>query len=121
MKKIYVVKHQHDFDRIIQLNDSYKSNYFVVYQEPNNLKYDCYGISVGKKLGNAVYRNSMKRKIRSIIDIYRKDYNNQKNYIIILRSKGKDASFNELKNDLINLFLNSLNDASFPLLLNIII
>ena len=47
----------------------------------------------------------MKRKIRSIIDIYRKDYNNKKNYIIILRKKGKDISFEELKEDLINLFL----------------
>ena len=105
MRKLYVVKHQHDFDRIINLNDFIKSNYFVIYQENNDLKYDCFGISVGKKLGNAVYRNRMKRKIRSIIDIYRKNYNNKKNYIIILRKKGKDISFNELKEDLINLFL----------------
>lgn len=104
MRKLYVVKHQQDFDRIINLNNFIKSDYFVIYQEPNKFKYDCFGISVGKKLGNAVYRNSMKRKIRSIIDIYRKDYNNQKNYIIILRSRGRDLSFNELKEDLLNLF-----------------
>lgn len=105
MRKLYVVKHQHDFDRIIKLNNFTKSKYFVIYQEVNNLKYDCFGISVGKKLGNAVYRNKMKRKLRSIIDIYRKDYNNNKNYIIILRSKGKDISFNELKEDLLTLLL----------------
>ena len=105
MRKLYVVKHQHDFDRIINLNNFIKSDYFVIYQEPNNLKYDCFGISVGKKLGNAVYRNSMKRKIRSILDIYRKDYNNQKNYIIILRNKGRNLIFNDLKEDLINLLL----------------
>ncbi len=105
MRKLYVVKHQHDFDRIITKNNFIKSNYFVIYQENNDLKYDCFGISVGKKLGNAVYRNKMKRRIRNIIDIYRKDYNNQKNYIIILRNKGKDVDFNELKEDLINLLL----------------
>ena len=105
MRKLYVVKHQHDFDRIIKLNNFTKSKYFVIYQEVNNLKYDCFGISVGKKLGNAVYRNKMKRKIRSIIDIYRKDYNNNKNYIKILKNKGKDMSFNELKEDLLTLLL----------------
>ena len=108
MRKLYIVKHQQDFDRIIKLNNSIKSKYFVLYQENNNLKYDCYGISVGKKLGNAVYRNKMKRRLRNIIDEYRKDYNNKKNYIIILRSKGKEASFNELKEDLINLLKKSI-------------
>lgn len=109
MRKLYIVKHDYDFDRIIEKNSFLKSEYFVIYQEENNLKYDCFGISVGKKLGNAVYRNKMKRRIRNIIDIYRKDYNNNKNYIIILRKKGKDASFNELKEDLINLILNINN------------
>jgi ribonuclease P protein component len=103
MKKLYVVKHQQDFDRIIKLNNKKVSPYFIIYSEDNDKKYDCYGISVSKKIGNAVYRNKMKRRIRNIIDDYKKDYNNQKNYIIILRRKGKDSSYNTLKDDFFNI------------------
>ena len=45
----------------------------------------------------------MKRRIRNIIDDYKKDYNNHKNYIIILRRKGIDSSYNTLKDDFFNI------------------
>ena len=99
MRKLYVVKYQRDFDRIIKKNEFKKTSKMVIYSEDNNLKYDCYGISVGKKLGNAVYRNKKKRQLRSIIDEYRKENNNHKNYIIILRNNGKNSSYQELKED----------------------
>lgn len=105
MKKLYIVKHQEDFDRIISKNNYYKNKSYIIYYESNNLKYDKFGISVGKKLGNAVYRNKYKRKIRNIINEYRKNYNNQKNYIIILRRGGKDASYKQLTEDFFNLIL----------------
>ena len=85
MKKKYIVKNERDFNKIINNNNYLKSKKIVIYYEDNDLNYDKFGISVGKKLGNAVTRNKYKRKLRSIIDEYRKDYNNSKNYIIILR------------------------------------
>ena len=85
MKKLYVVKHQQDFDRIIKLNNKKVSSYFIVYSEDNDKKYDCYGISVSKKIGNAVDRNKMKRRIRKIIDDYKKDYNSFFYSIFILK------------------------------------
>ena len=85
MRKLYVVKYQRDFDRIINKNNYKKTSKLVIYFEDNNLKYDRFGISVGKKLGNAVYRNKKKRQLRNIIDEYRKDNNNHKDYIVILR------------------------------------
>ena len=43
---------------------------------------------------------SIKEKLRSIIDNYKKDYIIPKDYIIILRRGGLDKSYQELKNDL---------------------
>ena len=64
MKKMYIVKHQYDFDKIIKTGYRNKNDIFIVYSMQNNLKYARYGISVGKKLGNAVYRNrKIKKKI----------------------------------------------------------
>lgn len=105
MKKKYIVKNERDFQRIINDNKYLKSNIFVIYYENNNLNYDKFGISVGKKLGNAVNRNKYKRKIRSIIDDYRKDYNNNQNYIIILRRGGINKTYKELHEDFFKLML----------------
>ena len=56
-----------------------------------------------KKIGNAVNRNKYKRKIRSIIDNYKKMYNNSKDYIIILRKEALDKPFNLLEKEFFNL------------------
>ena len=100
MRKLYVVKESKDFDNIIKNNNYNKNKSFVIYSINNNLKYNRYGISVSKKLGNAVFRNKYKRKIRSIIDNYKKDYNISKDYIIILRRGAINKKYNELKEDL---------------------
>ena len=76
-----------------------KNSSFVIYSLENNLSYDRYGISVSKKLGNAVFRNKYKRKIRAIIDNYKKNYINKKDYIIILRRGAIDRNYQELEND----------------------
>lgn len=100
MRKLYVVKESKDFDNIIKNNNYNKNKSFVIYSINNDLKYNRYGISVSKKLGNAVFRNKYKRKIRSIIDNYKKDCNISKDYIIILRRGAINKKYNELKEDL---------------------
>ena len=87
MRKLYIVKESKDFENIINKGKCIKNKYFVIHNLPNNLKYDRFGISVSKKLGNAVFRNKYKRKLRSIIDNYKKLYINNKDYIIILRKE----------------------------------
>lgn len=101
MKKRNIVKTKRDFNNIINKGICIKNKYYVVYSLDNNKDYDCFGISVGKKVGNAVIRNKYKRKIRSIIDIYRKDFVNGKDYIIILRSSALSINFEEMKESLI--------------------
>ena len=103
MKKLYIVKNQREFDKIINYSKYKKSNYFIIYHEKNNFPYDRYGVSVGKKLGNAVYRNKYKRKIRAIVDNYKKMYVNNRDYIIILRGSAKDKNYQELNDDFLNL------------------
>ena len=99
MKKLYIVKHKRDFDRIIKEGRYLKNNSYVIYYENNELPYDRYGISVSKKLGNAVFRNTYKRKIRSIIDNYKKLYINNKDYIIILRKEAIEQPFEILEKE----------------------
>ena len=99
MRKLYIVKSTRDFDDIIKTGTNIKNKYFNIYYKDNNLKYDRFGVSVGKKLGNAVFRNKYKRKLRSIIDNYKKDYNNSKDYIIILRKDAVGEKYKVLEDE----------------------
>lgn len=103
MKKKFIVKNNYEFENIIQQGSVKKNNSFVIYSLNNNLSYDKFGISVGKKIGNAVVRNKYKRKIRSIIDKYKKNYVKSADYIIILRRGAEEKSYQELENDFFKL------------------
>ena len=103
MRKLYVVKHTQDFEKIMNIGKCIKNKSFVVYKTENHLPYNRYGISVSKKLGNAVFRNKSKRQIRSIIDNYKKNYINGADYIIILRRGALEKSHKELEKDFFDL------------------
>lgn len=109
MKKKYIVKKSLSFEKIISAGSKVKNQYFVIYFFKNNLKYSRFGISVGKKIGNAVCRNKHKRKIRAIIDNNKNYCLNGTDYIIILREAGKDKDYNDLSQKLLFL-LNKIRE-----------
>ena len=98
MKKIEIVKKSKDFDAIIKDNKFVKNNDFIIYYTHNDKNLNRFGISVGKKIGNAVERNYYKRVIRNICDINKNIYSKNKDYIIIMRKGCTNLSFKE-KND----------------------
>ena len=98
MKKINILKNNRDFNRIIGTLKPNRYKDFVIYLEKDtNDKYH-FGISVGKKIGNAVTRNKYKRRIKSIID--KNNYQNGFNCIIILKRCAQNVTFDELSKDL---------------------
>lgn len=106
MKKENILKNSYDFDRIIKSNKPYKYKDYVIYIERKESDKYKFGFSVGKKIGNAVTRNKIKRQLKSIVD--KKDYQNNFNCIIIVGKGILDKSFIEMENNLFSLF-NKLN------------
>lgn len=98
MKKANIVKKNTDFDRIIKNNKSYKWKDYIIYIERTNENTYHFGLSVGKKIGNAVVRNKVKRQLKNIID--KLDYQNGFNCIIIVGKKIVDKSFQEMETNL---------------------
>jgi len=99
MKKINILKNSRDFDRIIKNNKPYKYMDYIIYLEKNTNDVYKFGLSVGKKIGNAVNRNKVKRQLKSIID--EKDYQNNFNCIIIVGKGIKARSFQEREKNLL--------------------
>ena len=95
MKKEEVVKNNRQFDNIIKNGQCKKNNEFVIYYIDNNKENDRFGISVSKKIGNAVIRNYYKRVIRNICDKNKNLYSNKKDYIIIMRKGLTILKYNE--------------------------
>lgn len=103
MKKINVVKSNLEFNNIMKTGKWFKNHYFVIYYKENELNKYRFGISVGKKICNAVNRNKLKRKVRNILDNNKNSYSNSKDYIIIIRKSCLLASYETLEENLVNL------------------
>lgn len=95
MKKINTVKKNEDFRKIIKNGKYYKNPFFVIYTYQNDFDYYRFGISVSKKVGNAVVRNKIKRQMRNLIDKYKNYYSKELDYIIIIRKDYNINSFSE--------------------------
>ena len=103
MKKINIIQKNTEFERIIKSNQSFKYKYFIIYLEKNeHISPYKFGISVSKKVINAVGRNKIKRQLKDIID--KNNYQNNFNCIIIVRKEILFRSYNEIKEDLNEIF-----------------
>lgn len=103
MKKVNVVQKNKDFNRIIVNNKPYKSKNFIIYVEKTQNEIYHFGISVSKKICNAVGRNRIKRRIKSIID--KNNYQNNFNCIIIVKKGILNHTYQEIEKDLTDCFL----------------
>lgn len=98
MKKINIIKESKDFQKIIKNNKSFRTKYFYIYKQNHEENIYHFGLSVGKKIGNAVRRNKVKRQLREIIS--KNHYQNNFDCIIIVRREINDADFQKIKEDL---------------------
>lgn len=67
LRKSFRVKKEKDFDAIFKKGASVANRKFVIYRLENNETHFRVGLSVSKKLGNAVTRNQIKRRIRHVL------------------------------------------------------
>ena len=104
MKKELRVKKSTEFETIIKKRKSVANREFVLYWNPNDLEHMRIGLSVGKKIGNAVARNKTKRQVRMMVhELFTKEDHND--YILIVRKPYSQNDFEQNKKSLQNLYL----------------
>lgn len=67
-----------------------------MYYHPAEKEHDRIGISVGKKIGNAVERNRVKRQVRMMI-VESCDFNSGYDYVFIIRSRFLQSDYQNNK------------------------
>ncbi|MBM7095364.1 MULTISPECIES: ribonuclease P protein component [Alteribacter] len=103
MKKRYRLKKNQDFQLVFKGGFSVANRQFVVYQKKTQ-ENDHFrvGLSVSKKVGNAVTRNRVKRLIREVIREVEPQMKKQQDYVIIARKPTAEMNFHEVRKSLLH-------------------
>ncbi|MCP3763094.1 ribonuclease P protein component [Domibacillus sp. A3M-37] len=103
MKKSFRIKKNDDFQTVFSKGKSFANRQFVVYmyKKEQNVPFRI-GLSVSKKLGNAVVRNRIKRYIRQSFTELKADIKPGYDFIVIARKPAADLSCAEVKGSLIH-------------------
>ena len=108
MKKENRLKKRKEFAYIFKKGESYSSKYLVLVFTKSKLKKFKVGFSCGKKVGKAVVRNKVKRRLKACVYNQREKLVSGINYIFVAKQNSSEASFLKLSNDVAYL-LNKVN------------
>lgn len=104
MKAPLTLKENRDFSRLYRHGKSFVSPSLVIYalkNKTNNLRY---GITTGKKIGNAVMRSRSRRIIRAAFSQIQPSLKNGYDFVFVARSKTPYLKSTDIKKDMEKLF-----------------
>ena len=103
MKKRDIVKSKILFNDIINKGKRKTNRFFIICYMPKEEIKNNYGFAVGKKVGNAVIRNKLKRQLRNIVSNNYKLFPNYNNYIIICKKDVLNLTYINMEMELVKL------------------
>lgn len=101
MKKELRIKKNKEFQEVFKKGRSFANRQFVIYVLPKEFQKEYrVGLSVSKKLGNAVKRNQIKRYIRRSFHELKERIIENNDYVVIARQPVSDMNFHDIKKSL---------------------
>ena len=102
MKFSKSLKLNHIFRRLYHTNGQANS-FLVLYARPNRLTTNRVGITVGKKLGKAVVRNRVRRRLREIYRCNEARFAPGWDIVVVARSRCVGADYSKMENAYLSL------------------
>ena len=97
MKRTTTLKENYEFRRVYKRGRSGVSPLLVVYARPNRGGRNRLGVTVGVKLGKAVVRNRVRRRLREIFRLAQPELAQGWDVVLVARSRAVTASYCELE------------------------
>jgi ribonuclease P protein component len=108
MKKRYRIKKSSEIDAIFKSKKVKSDSYFAVYQSEDLLgEHFRFALSIGRKYGDAVSRNLVKRRIRMIVSENKNQFIKNKLFVIVIKPAVLKLSYEETQKKLLDLFKKS--------------
>lgn len=80
-----------EFQRVRKRGRSWTTPYLVLVLKPNGLEHNRYGFAVGRRIGNAVARNKVKRWMREAARNHHPDLKQGFDIVVIARGRMTEA------------------------------
>ena len=103
-----------EFDAVYRNGRRRSSRQFTVFFASNGRGESRFGMSVGRALGGAVVRNRIRRRVREILRLDRREIPPGWDIIVHPRASVATAEFAPLRQELIALLRNSLSPSAVP-------
>jgi ribonuclease P protein component len=88
-----------EFERVYKQGAAYRGRLFSMHAFPNELGTLRLGLSVSRKVGNAVTRNTLRRRMREIFALESAEAGDHLDLVISARPAARDATFDELREE----------------------
>ena len=99
MKYTVSIKNNYEFRRTYNKGKSAATSRIVLYLRPNRLETNRLGLTVSNKIGKAVCRNKIRRRLKEIYRLSEDKLNKGYDVILVARHKARYAEYSELRRD----------------------
>ena len=103
MKYTVSLKQNHEFRRLYNKGKSAVSPYFAVYCRQTRRPYSRLGITTGVKLGKAVKRNFVRRRIRELYRTNEEKFLPGFDIVVVARVRAAHTRYSQLEKSLLSL------------------
>ena len=114
LKRINRLKKRYQFNYVYKSGEHFSGEHIVLYVVSSKTKNIKVGLAVTRKIGHAVVRNRVRRRLREIIKKQVPNLKQNYNIIVVARENVINASFEKLTNEFIKLIkkANLINEES---------